>query len=138
MADGRDGTPQGRSNKPIGSKKALANENRLIALGDAVDRQTGVQRHGHRPRRPNRRRRRVFMALASVLALIVVIAGGAYLYANYRFDQIPKIHVASDLPQLAGKPFNILEIGSDSRAGLTGKVAIETGAAETRGQGKHV
>jgi LCP family protein required for cell wall assembly len=134
MADGRDGTPQGRSNKPIGSKKALANEHRLRALGDAVDRQTGVQRHGRQPRRPNRRRRRVLMALASVVALIVVIAGGAYFYANYRFDQIPKIHVASDLPQLAGKPFNILEIGSDSRAGLTGKVAVATGASDTPGQ----
>jgi LCP family protein required for cell wall assembly len=134
MADGRDGTPQGRSNKPITSKKALANENRLIALGDAVDRQTGVQRHGQRPKRPNRRRRRVFIGLGSVLALIVVIAGGGYLYANYRFDQIPKIHVASDLPQLSGKPFNILEIGSDSRAGLTGKVAVATGASSTPGQ----
>jgi LCP family protein required for cell wall assembly len=134
MADGREGTPQGRSNKPIGSKKALANEHRLMALGDAVDRQTGVQRHGRRARRPNRRRRRVLTALASVVALIVVIAGGAYFYANYRFDQIPKIHVASDLPQLAGKPFNILEIGSDSRAGLTGKVAVATGASDTPGQ----
>jgi len=134
MADGRDGAPQGRSNKPISSKKALANENRLIALGDAVDRQSGVERHGQRPKRPNRRRRRVFIALGSVLALIVVIAGGGYLYANYRFDQIPKIHVGSDLPQLAGKPFNILEIGSDSRAGLTGKVAIATGASSTPGQ----
>lgn len=105
-----------------------------MALGDAVDRQTGVQRHGRRARRPNRRRRRVLTALASVVALIVVIAGGAYFYANYRFDQIPKIHVASDLPQLAGKPFNILEIGSDSRAGLTGKVAVATGASDTPGQ----
>jgi LCP family protein required for cell wall assembly len=105
-----------------------------MALGDAVDRQTGVQRHGRRARRPNRRRRRVLTALASVVALIVVIACGAYFYANYRFDQIPKIHVASDLPQLAGKPFNILEIGSDSRAGLTGKVAVATGASDTPGQ----
>jgi LCP family protein required for cell wall assembly len=108
-----------------------------MALGDAVDRQTGVQRHGHRAIRavrPNRRRRRVFIALGSVLALIVVIAGGAYLYANYRFDQIPKIHVGSELPQLSGKPFNILEIGSDSRVGLTGKVAVATGASSTPGQ----
>ena len=136
MADGRDGTPQGGSNKPIGSKKALANEHRLMALGDAVDRQTGVQRHRHRPVRTGRSRvrRRVYIALASVIALIVVVAGGGYVYANWRFDQIPKFHVSSELPQLSGKPFNILEIGSDSRAGLTGKVAIATGASSTPGQ----
>ena len=134
MADGRDGTPQGQSEKPPGSKRALANEHRLVALGDAVDRQSGVQRKRQRPVRPGRRRRRVIIALVSVLALLLVVVGGGYLYANYRFDQIPKVKVAGELPQLTGKPFNILEIGSDSRAGLTGKVAIATGASVTPGR----
>jgi LCP family protein required for cell wall assembly len=134
MADGGDGTPQGQSEKPPGSKRALANEHRLVALGDAVDRQSGVQRKRQRPVRPGRRRRRVIIALVSVLALLLVVVGGGYLYANYRFDQIPKVKVAGELPQLTGKPFNILEIGSDSRAGLTGKVAIATGASVTPGR----
>ncbi len=69
-----------------------------------------------------------------MVAVIVAVLGGGYLYANYRFGQIPKIHVAGELPQLSGKPFNILEIGSDTRAGLTGKVAIATGASTTPGQ----
>ena len=134
MADGRDGTPQGQSEKPPGSKRALANEHRLVALGDAVDGQSGVQRKRQRPVRPGRRRRRVIIALVSVLALLLVVVGGGYLYVNYRFDQIPKVKVAGELPQLTGKPFNILEIGSDSRAGLTGKVAIATGATVTPGK----
>jgi LCP family protein required for cell wall assembly len=69
-----------------------------------------------------------------VLVLIVAVVGGGYLYTNYRFDQIPKIKVAGELPQLSGKPFNILEIGSDSRVGLTGKVAAATGGASVQGQ----
>jgi LCP family protein required for cell wall assembly len=134
MADGPDGIPQGRSEKPPGSKGTLANEHRLTALGNAVDRQSGIQRKRQRSVRPGRRRRRVIIALVSVLALLLVVVGGGYLYANYRFDQIPKVKVAGELPQLTGKPFNILEIGSDSRAGLTGKVAIATGANSTPGQ----
>ncbi len=69
-----------------------------------------------------------------MLVLIVAVVGGGYLYTNYRFDQIPKIKVAGELPQLSGKPFNILEIGSDSRVGLTGKVAAATGGASVQGQ----
>jgi len=138
MADGREGKPQGRSRIPpgpqIGPKHAIANEHRLVALGDAVDRQSGGQPRRRRPVRPGRRRRRVVISLVSVVAVIVVVLGGGYLYANYRFGQIPKIHVAGELPQLSGKPFNILEIGSDSRVGLTGKVAVATGASTTPGQ----
>jgi len=133
MADGRDGAPQGRPERPPGSKRSLANEHRLVALGDAVDRQSGVQRK-RRSARPGRRRRRVIISIATVLVLIVAVGGGGYLYTNYRFDQIPKIKVAGELPQLSGKPFNILEIGSDSRVGLTGKVAAATGGASVQGQ----
>lgn len=69
--------------------------------------------------------------------MVVVIAGlfgGAYFYANYRFSQIPKVDVTSELPQLSGQPFNILEVGSDSRVGLTGKEATATGASSVEGQ----
>jgi LCP family protein required for cell wall assembly len=134
MADGRDGNAQGRPEKTPRSKRALANKQRLVALGEAVDRQSGVQRKRHRSAKPGRRRRRVIISLVTVVVLVVAVLGGGYLYTNYRFDQIPKVKVAGELPQLTGKPFNILEIGSDSRAGLTGKVAIATGASSTPGQ----
>jgi LCP family protein required for cell wall assembly len=133
MVDGRDGTPQGRPDKPSGSKNCIANENRLVALGDAVDQQSGVKGK-HRAKKPGRRRRRILISLGVVVVVIIAVIGGGYAYTNYRFDQIPKIHVVGELPQLTGKPFNILEIGSDSRAGLTGKVAAATGADDTPGQ----
>jgi LCP family protein required for cell wall assembly len=65
----------------------------------------------------------------SVIVLIVGVLGGGYLYANWRFDAIPKIHVSSISYPVPGQPFNILAIGSDSRAGLTGAVARQTGAS---------
>jgi LCP family protein required for cell wall assembly len=133
MVDGRDGTPQGPPERPSASKNAIPNGHRLAALGDAVDRQSGVERKS-RTKKPGRRRRRILISLATVLVLIVAVIGGGYAYTNYRFDQIPKVHVVGELPQLTGKPFNILEIGSDSRAGLTGKVAAATGASDTPGQ----
>lgn len=74
--------------------------------------------------------------IAGVAAVVLIagVLGGGWWYANYRFGKIPKIHVSSELPQLAGKPFNILEVGSDSRVGLSGKVAAATGASSVSGQ----
>jgi LCP family protein required for cell wall assembly len=112
----------------------LANEQRLIALGDAVDRKSGIEHRHRRARRPGRTRRRVLVALVAVVALAAIVVGGGYVYANLKFDAIPKVNVVGELPQLTGKPYNILEIGSDSRVGLTGKVAAATGASTVQGQ----
>ena len=126
-----DGSNVGPGDHPHESrrakKKALANEHRLLALGEVVDESSGVKKR--RPKRPHRTRRRVIIALVVVVALAAVVVGGGYLYAQYRFDQIPKVKVADELPQLSGKPFNILVIGSDSRVGLSGAVAAQTGAS---------
>jgi anionic cell wall polymer biosynthesis LytR-Cps2A-Psr (LCP) family protein len=49
--------------------------------------------------------------------LAVVGASGLYFYADYRFDQIKKVHAKHLIKQAApGKPFNMLLVGSDSRA----------------------
>jgi LCP family protein required for cell wall assembly len=129
MTDGGNEGPDGRSHESRRDKKrALANEHRLIALGDVVDSKSGVTR-SRRAKRPHRTRRRVVITFVLLVCLLVGLIGGGYLYAQWRFDQIPKIKVSSELPQLTGKPFNILEIGSDSRAGLTGAVAAQTGAS---------
>jgi LCP family protein required for cell wall assembly len=134
MADGPNGD-RGHAAKSSRSQRSMANEQRLIALGDAVDQGSGVEpKRRRRPRPPRRRRRRVVIALVVVAVLAIALVGGGYLYANYRFDKIPKIDVAGELPQLSGQPYNILEIGSDSRAGLTGKIAVATGASSVSGQ----
>jgi LCP family protein required for cell wall assembly len=96
-----------------------------VALGDAVDRQSGKT-----PKRRRRRRgRKWLIAGVAVVVLIVGVLGGGYLYANWRFTQIPKIKVKYINYPVPGQPFNILAIGSDSRAGLSGKVARQTGAS---------
>ncbi|OYV60120.1 MAG: hypothetical protein B7Z69_05160 [Actinobacteria bacterium 21-73-9] len=109
--DGGDREPSRRSN-------GIANEDRLRALGDVVDGRTPAEP----TRRPRRRRRRAgriaLISVASLVALIVVVVGGGYLYANWRFSQIHKINVTSEVKPISGKPFNILVVGSDSRAGL--------------------
>ena len=128
MSDESNGDLGGRSRESRRERKRFANESRLVALGAAVDEKSGAPRR-KRPRRPGRTRRRVIISFIVVVALLVGVIGGGYLYAQWRFGQIKKIHVASELPQLSGKPFNILEVGSDSRAGLTGAVAAQTGAS---------
>ena len=57
-------------------------------------------------------------ALSFIVLVAALGVGGLYVYANYRFDQIKKVHakhlVAAPAPP--GKPFNLLLVGSDSRA----------------------
>lgn len=96
-----------------------------MALGDAVDRQTGKK---PKRRRRRRRGRTWLIAGVSVIVLIVGILGGGYLYANWRFSEIPKIKVSNISYPVPGQPFNILAVGSDSRAGLSTAVAAQTGA----------
>jgi LCP family protein required for cell wall assembly len=106
----------------------MANEQKLVALGDAVDGRESVV---HKPRRSKRSRRLRFALIVSavVIGLIAALLGGGYLYANWRFGQIKKIQVSGEVTPISGQPFNILSIGSDSRAGLTGTVAAQTGAS---------
>jgi len=129
MADGRDGASGGRAERAAEAKRrALANEQRLVALGDAVDGREGVVRKPRRARGSRRRRIAIIVGVVAV-ALIVALLGGGYLYANWRFSQIKKIQVSGEVKPISGQPFNILSIGSDSRAGLTGAVAAQTGAS---------
>src|ERR1035441_5538389 len=88
MADGSNGAPRSPSERSSGAKRrALANEGRLVALGDAVDRQSGRTPKRHRRRR---RGRTWLIAGVSVIVLIVGVLGGGYLYANWRFGAIPR------------------------------------------------
>lgn len=130
MADGRHSAPRGRDNRVDEAKKAaLANQQRLIALGDAVEQRTGAKPRGHRPPRAHRRRRTVVLSGVVVIVLLAALVGGGYLYAQWRFSQIHKFNVAGEANRISGQPFNILSIGSDSRVGLSGPVAAQTGAS---------
>lgn len=115
---------------------AVANESGLRALGEQVDRDPGAGgggrgRGGRRRRtsgsggngrrRSGRKRwstrRKILTPIIALVLLGLLLAGGAYGYARYRYDQIPKVNVASEHQQVTGQPFNVLVIGSDTRSG---------------------
>src|SRR5665213_1795520 len=125
MPRGRDETPdEPTSGRRSPSKKDLANQHRLMALGDAVDQRSGAKR---KPRQVGARkvRRNFLIGGIAVVVLIVGVIGGGYVYANWRFGQISRITVTNEPKPISGKPFNILMIGSDSRAGLSGLAASQ-------------
>jgi LCP family protein required for cell wall assembly len=66
----------------------------------------------------HRWRRRSIWALCTIVVLGGLGIGGLYFYAQYRYDQIKKIHSRHLVTQSADplKPFNVLLVGSDSRA----------------------
>jgi LCP family protein required for cell wall assembly len=141
MVDGRHIEPNG-SRRQENAKRKLANEQRLVALGEAVDRKNGIER---KPKRtssgssgggPIVTKRRAIIAAIVVAGLLVGLFGGGYIYAQLKFNSIPKINVAGELPVISGEPFNILEIGSDSRAGLSGTVGAQSGATTGQASGQ--
>ena len=133
MADGPYSVSGASEDSAATKRRALANEQRLMALGQAVDRQSGVT---PKRRKPRRRGRRWIIAGVVACGLVVALLGGGYFYANWRFGQIHKFTVAGEVKAITGQPFNILSIGSDSRAGLTGAVAAQTGASTGQAGGQ--
>jgi LCP family protein required for cell wall assembly len=107
----------------------MANEGGLRSLGDQIDRAGGGgaggrgrgggrgRVGGHGRGRGWSRRRKILTVVVALAVLALLVVGGAYGYARYRYDQIPKVHVASEQQQVTGQPFNMLVIGSDSRVG---------------------
>jgi len=115
-------------------RRDLANAQRLAALGEAIDRKAGIA--PKKPRRGKRSTTRKFVISGVVVVgLIAALLGGGYLYAQLKFASIPKLSSAGEVKTLGSQPFNILEIGSDSRAGLTGAEAAMTGAGTAASPG---
>ena len=78
-------------------------------------------------RRKHRWRRRILYAMAFIIFVAAAGAGGLYFYARYRFDEIPKIHSKHLVKQAVkpGQPFNVLLVGSDSRAFVSNPTQIK-------------
>jgi LCP family protein required for cell wall assembly len=135
----------GRDTPPSRGRRRVANEQRLMALGEAIDRRAGVNRPTRSTRRPATRRggrgwrgwsngQRIGVVALALAIVVGGVAGGGYLYAQYQFGKVTKISVANEVQPISGAPINILAIGSDSRVGLSGKEARQAGSGQVSGQ----
>jgi LCP family protein required for cell wall assembly len=90
----------------------------------------GAEGTGKRKRRARRKRSwldRILLAGVVVVAMALLAVGSSYAYIQYRFDQVTKVSVKHLTRAAVGEPFNVLLIGSDSRAGLTGADQVHFG-----------
>jgi LCP family protein required for cell wall assembly len=114
---------------------SVANEFGLQSLGERIDEAHGRPRPGRpgrhgrhgRPGRHGRRparwsvRRKVLIALASLVVLAGLAAGGGYIFLQRSIDSINKLHVADEVAVQNGAPFTVLVVGSDTRVGQNSK-----------------
>jgi LCP family protein required for cell wall assembly len=63
-------------------------------------------------------RRRLLVGCSLLLAFLVVASTAGYGYVHYRFNQIRSVKVPGLHKSSAGRPFNLLVVGSDSRESL--------------------
>jgi LCP family protein required for cell wall assembly len=103
-----------------------------------ADLQTELRKSRKKDRkRQHRWRRRTIYALSFIIVLAALGAGGLYVYANYRFNQIKKVHakhlVAAAPP---GKPFNLLLVGSDSRSFVQNSTQVKAFGDEANAGGQ--
>ncbi|HEX4433377.1 MAG TPA: LCP family protein [Acidimicrobiales bacterium] len=89
-------------------------------------------------KRKHRWRRRTIYALSFVIVLAAAGVGGVYVYANYRFNQIKKIHAKHLVatPIAPGKPFNLLLVGSDSRSFVSNSTQVKAFGDEANAGGQ--
>jgi LCP family protein required for cell wall assembly len=118
-------------------------ERRTSALSDPGDRWANLEAlgraaQGRQPRRDRRRGRRVVLRVLAIgLAVVLVVAAvGAALGYRYADKLIGKGHrkVANLSPASAGRPMNLLLVGSDSREGLNKTQLARIETTEVAGQ----
>lgn len=68
------------------------------------------------------------------MGVIVLIAGGGFAYLQYTWSHVKTDHCSNCAPVATGKPYNVLVIGSDTRAGESqaesqnfGSASVEAG-----------
>jgi LCP family protein required for cell wall assembly len=75
----------------------------------------------------------VLLTAVVLVSLAIVAMGTGYAYVQYRFSQVTKVTVRHLRAVPAGAPFNVLLIGSDSRAGFTAADEAAYGSTSTAG-----
>ena len=72
--------------------------------------------------------------IAAVVLLLLIGTVASVAYLGWRYAQVPRVAVGGLAPVVDGQPINVLVVGSDSRAGLTGQLAAQAGAGQVTGQ----
>src|SRR2546427_4001278 len=79
--------------------------------------------------------RRLLIALCIIMTLSTLAVASGYVYLRWRFDQIKKIDFGSSIdPDRDNGPMNVLLVGSDSRARLSGGLAQAAGKGQVSGE----
>ncbi len=121
-------------------------EDRLARLGQEIDGTTGTpatrkeqrqaratsSRTGRRRKRWSTKRK-VVTILTSIAVLLALVVGGSYAYFRYEWNKIHKVACTTCVAAISGKPFNVLIVGSDTRAGNTGQAASSFGTSAAEG-----
>lgn len=82
------------------------------------------------PTRPRPRwLQRLFKISIILLAVAVVLTGSAYAYLRMQLGKIDRVDVPGLLGDESGNVMNVLLVGSDSRANVSGDLATVTGAS---------
>jgi LCP family protein required for cell wall assembly len=96
----------------------------MVACRSMLDTTSRALRTRVTEERTRRNRRRLFViSLVLVFAVVFSTVG----YARWRLGQIASVEVPGLHSAAAGKPFNVLVVGSDSRANTGGKYGAVTG-----------
>ena len=93
------------------------------------------------PTKPTKRKKKakrtwldwVLLAACVIVALALVGVGSGYFYVTYRFSQVTKVTVKHLKKAPVGLPFNVLLIGSDSRADVSAADQTHLGNESTAG-----
>jgi len=86
------------------------------------------RRRGRRKRKRSLGQRLLRWAVVLV-AVILVVVGSAYGYVRYRLGQIASKHCSTCVVAPPDAPYNVLLVGSDTRAGNTGQAARSFGSS---------
>jgi LCP family protein required for cell wall assembly len=120
----------------------VANETGLRTLGDRIDggRRKSSKSEGGRGGKHRRQRRRwstkrkVLTVLSTIVILLVALVGSGYFYLRYEWGKVKKVDCTSCAVAVSSiAPFNVLIVGSDSRAGNTGQAALSFGTTQDAG-----
>jgi LCP family protein required for cell wall assembly len=83
----------------------------------------------HKPHRKRwSTRRKVLTVLGAFVLLALILAGAGYGYLRYEWSQVKSINCSSCAVVNGNQPFNVLLVGSDSRAGNSGQAAQSFGS----------